>query len=81
MLGIGAIPAAIFVLALWFSPESPRFLVQAGRVEEGYKVLERIFGSDKARRDVEDIQAQIKAERETTPASPTCSSPACAKPC
>ncbi len=64
MFGIGAIPAAIFVLALWFSPESPRFLVQAGRVEEGYKVLERISGSDKARRDVEDVQQQIKAERE-----------------
>ena len=63
MLGIGAIPAAIFVAALWLSPESPRFLVQAGRVEEGYKVLERISGSDKARRDVEEIQLQIAEEK------------------
>lgn len=64
MLGIGAIPAAIFFLALLFSPESPRFLVQAGKVEEGFKVLERINGTEKARQDVADIQAQIKEERE-----------------
>lgn len=64
MLGIGAIPAAIFFAALWFSPESPRFLVQNGKVEEGFKVLERINGTEKARHDVEEIQNQVREERE-----------------
>lgn len=64
MLGIGAIPAAIFFGALWFSPESPRFLVQIGKVEEGFKVLERINGTEKARRDVEEIQNQIAEEKQ-----------------
>ena len=64
MLGIGAIPAAIFFGALWFSPESPRFLIQNGRIDEGFQVLERINGTVKARSELRDIENSINRDRE-----------------
>jgi len=44
MLGIAAIPAAIQCIGFFFMPESPRWLISKGRVEEGKKVLQRIRG-------------------------------------
>ena len=63
MLGIGAIPAAVFFIALWFSPESPRFLIQNNRIDEGFQVLEQINGTVKARSELRDIQASIRRDR------------------
>ena len=62
MLGIGAIPALIFFVALWFSPESPRFLVQSGREEEGYEVLVRINGTHEAKESLAAIKESIAVE-------------------
>ena len=63
MLGIGCIPAAIFFLALFLSPESPRFLIQSGREEEGFAILEKIGGTDEARREVADVKASIERDK------------------
>jgi len=40
MLRLGAIPAAAFLLSMVRAPESPRFLIQAGKTEEGFAVLD-----------------------------------------
>lgn len=45
MLRLGAIPAAAFLLSMVRAPESPRFLIQAGKTEEGFAVLEHIIGT------------------------------------
>lgn len=63
MLGLGAVPAAVFFLAMAVSPESPRFLIQSGHVDEGFTVLEHINGTDKARTRVDDIQDSIRMEQ------------------
>lgn len=64
MLGLGAIPAAAFLLAMRRAPESPRFLIQVGRTDEGFAVLEYILGTERARLRTDDIQASVKLETE-----------------
>lgn len=47
MLGVLSIPSMIyFVLTVFFLPESPRWLVSKGRMEEAKKVLQKIRGRD-----------------------------------
>ena len=64
MLGIGAVPAAIFFAAMTAAPESPRFLIQHDRYEEGFAVLEHIAGTDKARVMADDIADSVSHERQ-----------------
>lgn len=64
MLRLGAIPAAAFLLSMVRAPESPRFLIQAGKTEEGFAVLEHIIGTEQARLRTDDIHASVKLETE-----------------
>ncbi|MBT1180822.1 sugar porter family MFS transporter [Bifidobacterium sp. CP2] len=64
MLGLGAVPAAIFLAAMWHAPESPRFLIQNGHPEQGFAILEQIMGTEKARVRTDDIQASVQLEKE-----------------
>ena len=64
MLRLGAIPAAAFLLSMVRAPESPRFLIQAGKTEEGFAVLEHIIGTEQARLRTNDIHASVKLETE-----------------
>jgi SP family sugar:H+ symporter-like MFS transporter len=57
-----SIPAAIFLIALFLIPESPRFLVSKGRKEKAEGVLASLFGADAARAKLEDIQATFSAD-------------------
>ncbi|MFL6734501.1 MAG: sugar porter family MFS transporter [Sphingomicrobium sp.] len=57
-----AIPAAIFLVALFFIPESPRYLVSKGRNEEAGSVLTSLFGSDVARVKLDEIRATFSAD-------------------
>lgn len=43
MVGLGALPAAIQFLMLWFMPETPRWLVKAGLKEEARRVLGKVY--------------------------------------
>ena len=45
MFGLGAVPALLFLMGAWWLPESPRWLMQAGRREKAREVLQKI-GSD-----------------------------------
>ncbi|KAL4302372.1 hypothetical protein GQ457_10G019330 [Hibiscus cannabinus] len=47
MLGVLSIPSLIyFVLTIFFLPESPRWLVSKGRMDEAKKVLQRLRGRE-----------------------------------
>ena len=62
MFVVQAIPAVIFLIALFFIPESPRYLVLKGRNEEATGVLTSLFGSDVARSKMEEIKATFNAD-------------------
>jgi MFS transporter, SP family, sugar:H+ symporter len=57
-----AIPAAIFLVALFMIPESPRYLVSKGRQEKAERVLASLFGSDVAPAKLADIRATYSAD-------------------
>ena len=62
MFSVTAIPAVVFFIAMFFVPESPRWLAKKGRPEKALKVLARIGGSSYAERSVSDIQATLVDE-------------------
>lgn len=57
------IPASIFLLALMFIPESPRFLVLSERREQALIVLERLSGQSAAVIKVDEITASLATDR------------------
>jgi SP family sugar:H+ symporter-like MFS transporter len=57
-----AVPAVVFLIALFFIPDSPRHLVGVGRTEEARAVLTNLFGSAEAERKLTEIQASFAGD-------------------
>ncbi len=55
----GAIPAGIFIILLFFIPETPRYLVLKGQEEKALKVLEKIAGKNQAALILEEIKGTL----------------------
>ena len=70
MLGIETLPAVLYLLALLFVPESPRWLVMHRRDAEAVAVLERVSGSEQAADDLRAVKEAIAAEAELGRVSP-----------
>ncbi|WP_207438943.1 sugar porter family MFS transporter [Bacillus sp. SD075] len=63
MLGIGIIPAAIFTFGMLISPESPRWLMAAGKEERARKVLMKLRGTKHEVEDeISDINHSLKQQ-------------------
>lgn len=61
--GIGAVPAVIMFLGLLMSPESPRYLIMKGKVDEARKCLNRIRSKDhNIEGEIQDILNVVKEE-------------------
>jgi MFS transporter, SP family, galactose:H+ symporter len=60
MLGIIAIPGALFLVGLFALPDSPRWLLMVGRKQEGLEVLLRLRGDPAVvSREAADIEEQL----------------------
>lgn len=61
-LGVAALPAAVFFLALFGIPQSPRWLVAVGNSNEAREVLRRI-GEPDPDRELQEIAESLHRER------------------
>lgn len=59
MFLVESLPALLFMIGLLFIPESPRWLIQKGRKEQGAAILYKIMDEDEAKSDVESINQHI----------------------
>jgi SP family arabinose:H+ symporter-like MFS transporter len=60
-LGLAAVPAAAFLLMLFFIPRSPRWLVKKQRIDEARSVL-KLIGEENYEQELQEIVDSIDAE-------------------
>jgi SP family arabinose:H+ symporter-like MFS transporter len=59
----GLIPSVVFLVLLFFAPETPRYLFIAGREREAFRILERIGGLENAEFEAAEIRASLVERR------------------
>jgi SP family sugar:H+ symporter-like MFS transporter len=62
MFWIEMLPAAIFLMALFFIPESPRYLVLHRQREKAIEVLSKLGGESQAIQKADEIDASLAAD-------------------
>lgn len=68
MLGIGALPAVIYLFALLAIPESPRWLAMHGRVDAARRVLARAHGEAMAEAELAEVRTSLAREKDKSDA-------------
>ncbi len=65
MMASGVLPALLFLVALFFVPESPRWLAKVGRQKEAFSVLSSINGTEKAGEILREVMDTLNEEQGT----------------
>jgi len=60
MFLVGFIPAIVLLGGMFFLPETPRWLISKGRLEEGQRVLERVEDPEMIEQTMVDLKADIR---------------------
>ena len=63
MFGMEMLPALLLLVLLLFVPESPRWLIQAGKRESGKRILGKISGIKVAEEEFREILSSLGQER------------------
>ena len=65
MLGMDAVPAALYFFFLFVVPESPRWLFGQGKEENAKEILIKTCGAEDAERELVNIRQSFRAKAET----------------
>lgn len=63
MLVSEVIPALLFIILLFFIPESPRWLASKGKIDSAKAIIEKINGQNKSAELLNEIQDSFKEEK------------------
>lgn len=66
MLGAETFPALLFFIALFFIPESPRWLVLKSKENKAKNIFQRIYSQNEANSQITDLKILIESEKETS---------------
>ena len=60
MLGLATIPAGILLLGLISLPDTPRWLIWRGQLDDARRVLQRVLEHENVSAELEELQHAIK---------------------
>jgi sugar porter (SP) family MFS transporter len=59
MFGLGMVPSVLFLVGVLWLPESPRWLIKAGKPDQAKKILDKIGGGAFVKNTISDINASL----------------------
>lgn len=63
MLGSALLPALVFLILLFFIPESPRWLIIKGNIHGSMKILKKVMAEQQAQNEISDITLNLQREK------------------
>ncbi len=69
MLGLETLPAIIYFIGLMFVPQSPRWQIMTGRVDEARVTMNQLYGEHEADKQIQEVVTSLEKDRDKDKAS------------